>query len=397
MVMQRARIIHTDAITSTEIDSSDTSDSAKRLAEFLSIDGYQGIETNKDSFTITYQNTNKEMAGFFDVGDKIKIYFGEGTSAPTVMFINGFIESIKTEYSVDGNFITIDGANETRRMMSTMIPADYDNTNSCYTIATDLLTRLVGVGRDSGDVTAHPNANEFVTVKSDGSAFPTKEYYDVAKTIYEHFVVLSSDEYTEDGSYIFYIDTDGYMHWKPKPNTIENIITEGTTLVIADETNKYPLSITATKKAEDIINFLAIDCGNDDTGEKIWAHAVNYESVVKNGWKYKYIRHNLADQYIKNNAGANTATIRAAVRDLGERWGNDFVSRKGQARWECEIEFRGTNAFSAGEKYKVISESNEWTGEGKLLRCQEVQQSFSAKGWKTTLHLKQDEEDAALE
>lgn len=374
----RYRVTHTDYSTAVTTDITEAMDVATR----------EGIETTIDSFSIRVMGDGLGSL-VVDIEDTIKIYLGRGRSAPTTLVMEGIINSIKYEITNKGGIYTIAGVNKLEHIMNNVIPAAYKASDAwtSSTIISDLITKVNDFNTGVKDTWIDIGKTISATTKE-------IDYYEMEKPIYHHIEQLSTNEYTGNGTYVYYLDTSNNFVWKPRPTDAAGSET-GTF-----EEGVDALSIKLEKGIFNVINALIVNCGVDYSGRKITTYRVNTPSIGKFGFKWKYVsKTNFASSYIAANASGTDSEVRTYARDRAKAWADDVLKLLGAARYKATIEVRGSTSYVKGDVWKVKMRNYTFNTGKKYynLRMTNVRHNYSSKqGWITTLELEEDE-DTALE
>jgi len=381
MSESKYRVVHTDYETSTETD----------ITEAIDVSTREGIETTVDSFS--FRISGRGLGSIYiDVEDAIKIYFGRGRSAPTSLIMDGIVNSIKYESTNKGDLYVISGVNKLEHIMNNVIPAAYRATdttgpNTASQIIEDLIDK-VNMFND-GLKTKWTNIGKTVTATT-----KKIDYYEMDKPIYHHIEQLSTNEYTGNGTYVYYLDSSNNFVWKLRPS--DDAGQETGTI----EEGKDMLNIKLEKGIFNIINALIINCGTDVSGRKITTYKINSPSIGKHGFKWKYVsKTNYASNYIAANTGATDSEVRDYARREAKGWAEDALKILGAPRYKATIEVRGDSSYVKGDIWKIQTRDYIFNTGNKYynLRMKNIRHNYSSKeGWITTLELEEDE-DTALE
>lgn len=385
MGIQRWRIVHTrGGVTLADTETSGTDD--KILRESININESDSIETSVDSFNFSVNNSKKQFIKsdyslFFEIEDGIKIYFknSSDTFTDNDLIISGMITEISCDSSVDGRSIDIQGRNRLEMILKNLKPAGYSSKTASYIIG-----NLIDQTNKDNDTNPSKQISKSISTTTYSFDY-TEEYLPV----YQHIERLSSNEYTQNGAYIYWLDTDNAFHWQPRPTTISSTITEGT---------DYILKIKAEKGSWNVINVIVINAGDDLNGNPVLTLCPNWDSIYQIGAKWKYLQlKNLAARIIANTGTVDNDTLRTMIRKEAKRIGDYIVTHLAAPSWRAEIEMRGTLDYIKGNIYTIAAESVGWKL-GKSLRLTKLRHIFSStRGWRTILSFEQDEDSAIQE
>ena len=214
---QRYRILHTDAETEVSTD----------ITEALSIGEDEGIETQIDTFTfdILVPSTGTGTLPVFEVNDLVAIYFDDGSATPTTLIMDGYITELNYAINPDQFVVKINRSNRLERVLNSPRPGQY-NLVFAYVGEEDSVSRngvagvitnyidLANENKREGEINITYDTTSIKTTKSNGSTWGDmpKSYYSNWKSIFEHIETLSDNEWTEDGNYLYWLDTDNKFY-----------------------------------------------------------------------------------------------------------------------------------------------------------------------------------------
>ena len=363
MAYQYIKIVHEDKETSVSTD----------ITEMTETSTDEGVEARVDSFNFKINSNGLPVT--LDVEDGIKIYFN-GT-----LVMDGKITELTFQGTIDGYIYQVKGQNKLETLLNNVAPSAYNGRTASYIVG-NMIDRINSYNTE--------NYNGWTNIgKTITATTHTFDYYQPYKPIFQQIEEISTDEYTQNGAFVYYLDTDNNFVWKPRPSTVTSTLSEGVNGV----------SIKIQKGTWDTINALIIHAGDDDNGNAIHTYAYNLTSIGKVGWKWKYIAMtDIAKEYIKHNSSATTEEIRAFAKTEARRRGQIVCDKLGAPRFRVVWTMRGTASYVKGNLYTLEVPSYGWSGsDTKNLRLTDIKQSFTSKrGWLTDLHFEEDE-DAALE
>lgn len=422
MVVQRYKVIHTDKISNITTD----------ITAFVDMSEEEGIEASIDTFELAVTSSGGKFDGdFFDLDDLITIYFGNGTGTPTNLIMDGFLTEVRFELDENVKRWRLYGANRLERLTNIMLPAPYSSTSSANSpdeIIVDLIKRinksrlpaspdkmikfiyagLKYADSDNTDVgTATSDPNTIVNTKTDGSAFPTlgstnypSTYSKIETPVFEMIEELSNTDWTQDTyPYIFYLDSNNYFYWKPRPTTDSSVSGENTLLIEGVNIQSAKLS----KGSWGEFNAIILYCGTDTNDKGITTWAINLSQAAKNGIKWKHIsKPEIADQIKFQNPTWDANEVRDEARKQGKNYANEILqSPKILSTWKGSVNMRGNVNFTKGNLYKLIiptlTETDTSITNGKFtvidpkkMRLKGINHSFDKNGWSTTLEFEED-------
>jgi hypothetical protein len=345
---------------------------------------------NQNDFLITAE-TYSMAPGYQAIkfGDTVNIWFGYngGPEIGSRLIFPGIITEFSQDTSTREKALKINIVNKTERLLSSLDSKDYPSggtINTASAIIKDMITRINHY-KKGGEVDITTN-NVATTTKIINYAYNFKSAYDVISE-------LSAPEFTNTGQYIYYLDTDNDLNWKPRPGIL------ATTPTI-DECGF--LEFRAEKLVMDVVNAVILNAGNDLNGNVILVYAVNYNSVTELGFRWKYlVRTTIAKDTIAMYPSANNAEIRALAKTRAKAVAEWIVKIMGEPRWKIDAKAKGSTNYPGtltqaicGEILKITAPSLNWTASNPgILRVTDIQQSFASNsGWRTIYELKEDDD-----
>lgn len=387
---QRIRIAHTDASSVT-----------RDVTEAVEFNDDEGIKTTVDSFD--FRVLMGASIATFAVNDLVKIYLDEGSATPTSLVMDGLITEIQYSYDVDAPFISVKGINRLERLLNSTQPLHAEPSfNYSAADAQDGTARngVAGIiahmidwanrykGADGTDITYDTDSLPAVTTS--GGAWPNlpEAYYKDWMSIFEHIETLSSNEWTQDGHYIFWLDTDNKFYWQPLNSatyndSVSEIVLEGSDVI----------NFSATHSVFDVINAIIMNCGKDKNSNTI--HTMDYDitSMGLYGMKWSYqMKEEIANQHISQNPGDSNDTVRARVKAKAKIIINNILKLYGNPRWKLDLGMQGNTTFVKGKTYTFRSTELGWTGANtRKLRLMNIKHSFNSNGWTTDYNYEEDD------
>lgn len=145
-VEKRYRVIWKDASSTDTMDISngislDANDSIKDTADiFRFIIGNKTIDSN-DTSNANLQG--RRYSQIFDVGDKLELYIGQGSSIPSNLIMGGYISEDDINTSNNNSEVTIKGANKLEKLLSALQDISEENKK-----ASDIVVKAVSNTND---------------------------------------------------------------------------------------------------------------------------------------------------------------------------------------------------------------------------------------------------------
>lgn len=349
----------------------------------FNIDTRDGLKTRVGTANFQVQNIDDDNVGKFKVDDSVDIYMGYSGSA---QIFSGFVNEISEVCDLKQRNIKISCVNKMERLLSHLDAKSYPDGITASDVLTDttvgygLIKRINGYKK--GD---EPNITTNHVTTTTKVITPYGYNYRPALEILRE---LASPEFNGTSDYfIYYIDKDNDLHFKPRPGV------GGTTPTI----NEYDFTdFRATYGVFDVINSVIVNCGTDANNATILVWRYNLTSITQVGYRWKYILKTEIGDYYKKRADMTLDQQRNAMRAYGESWADGYVTTLGEPRWKIDATTKGNYTYPnstvqmiLGEVVKITSSSN-WSGT-KVLRVMDIRQNFTSKGWMTELQLEEDD------
>jgi len=276
----------------------------------------KGIGDIKDSFSFRLPNVNNT---FFDAAnnlvedDIVRIYQWKNKTTFTAaddLLIEGSMKTINEDIDSKGRGIIVNGFDFIETFFDNQVATVGDSFQQktvpemVQVILEESRRLLKGTGgaKITRNVFWANTGNGYTgtansTLKSDGvSSFPTKNYVNNFRKVSDLLEELSSDKYTEDGQYRYWVvqqDVSGntnpdiaqdirrlFLIWRDtKDATQSEIITEGI--------NTKPIKVKRNK--DEVLNFIIYNSGIDLFSQPVQYFAFDAISIGKFGYKTKYM------------------------------------------------------------------------------------------------------------
>lgn len=399
-----------------------------------------------DEVTVTLTNTNfdvskhTDMTILFTSGDAKDLYW----HVASISGVSGAQATLTLDGGTDGININSYGTPDAEGV------AAADTFALCWNAPKAIENVVSGVNGQNVDGN-NPDWKEIQWASSNsylnsfGFAFRPISYAQPYKSAFQQIEELSNDEYTGDGTYIYYLDmTPTGAHdfiWKSRPTAIQTTIFSTRDLGSGYEPG---VTVRAEHASFDVVNAVIIDAGIDFNGNSVFALAYNLTSIGKLGFKWKFAPYTELSQKIKEkeditidnthpygdvadwadvcfqgapkesgdimavankfkreySAGVpgyttDNAGYRKYLRDVAELFGVAYTDKLGGPRWKVGFEIRGNLSYTLGNKHEFEIADFGWTDiNRKQLRIVGITQHFSRNGWTTTINAEEDEETA---
>jgi hypothetical protein len=165
------------------------------------------------------------------------------------------------------------------------------NTSGIGTPETGYIRAYKAAAYDDDGVLLFEGSTVPTTLDDDGRSlyyFKDAVFVETYKAFIDHLEDLSTTKYTDDvnkGAYLYFVDDDNNLHWKPKRFVNTSSRDNETVLVIKEYEET---SVSMSKDLNDIVNAIIINCGPDPHETGILTFAFDASSMGKNGAKWKY-------------------------------------------------------------------------------------------------------------
>jgi len=285
------------------------------------------VTNNTLSFTTAPSSGTRNIRVVYPVieaGDLVDIYFWKNkpwsslsnSEVNLARKIEGRV--IEPKVSKGKNIVSVRGYGIIDSIFAGMAFALYDKDtyNKSHLIIQQIISQLNKF--NPSQPIKGQDSTEWSAIGNDTST-KTIQYSSKYRTAIEMIEELSSDRYTGNGQYIYWVaynpDSDAYeFHWKAKPSTVTDTITEGV----------HPSKIDVGKSDEEVVNVVIANVGNDCYG---------------NGQEYLYYNFSLTGKGARWKYISETSTITQDILN---------------AEFQADIEFGGSN-WEVGEEGERVS------------------------------------------
>lgn len=330
-----------------------------------------GIEAIKDTFSFTVIDSTNENNFLLNGTVKIYLYY-EGGSETLVM--DGLITDVSNKVGEKANKVTVKGNNRLEILLNHQVRADYTSSS-----ASAILQLVIQAANDG-----QPSDRQITWYTGNSSTSKVVDYYSEYRPAFQHIEQLSSDSYTGDGTYIYYLEHDSNVFvWKARPTESVGSINYG----------EQTISLTRTDNPDDVVNFMIVNAGKDLNDSSIHTYAINPSSVGLLGWRTKYeIRNEYAD-FLKNVRPdlTDNSEFREVVKELARQNTERILDELSEGTDKVTLMVEGSTAWTAGELYQIKLPHSGWDDDNQIfLRLEEVEHNMTKKGWWTNLSLVED-------
>ena len=381
------------------------------LSNILSVSVNLQLGEAADSFNFSIVNYDDNQLNFFKIDDLVKIY-GSLDGSTYVLLLDGIINGKNNTSTIDSKTVAISGLNRLEKLFNALVSTTGEGVQRTASYWIKNILEQVNEFNQFGGTDREIFYNDTTIV-------PTTKLIDYRKGFEKAFKLieeLSQDQYTDDGQYIYYLDTNNYFHWKPKPQTSSGELEYG------DEIFTHK----TTKGMYDVVNYIIMNCGKSPYGATILQMDYNVESINKFGWKVKLIsRESIANELrqrdqdnnykpefwddgaefpnaypylpvwgegstVANDGEYNTAFLDVCLQAGKEAIGALLNNTTG-ATFKINTEMEPSFSYVLGEIHSLKIPDNFWTTP-QTIRLSGINYSFGIGGWTTDLKFKEDTE-----
>jgi len=398
------------------------------------IDANIGIKTTKDTFSFKLPNPNQTNKDKVHIDDRIQIFFYTGSlNTSSDLIIDGNITKISQDINESQRMISVNGSNRTEDLLNILVQLSF---NDYQKDVSEVMQEIINkVNNQNSKISGEDKfiSTDIQSTKKDGSAFPKKIFVSAYKPAYELIERYSTDEYTEDGGYMFWVDSNNVFHWT---NKTTNLSSEDYKF---DESQDNIRSLKVDEGTWDIFNAAIVDVGRDAYGHGNHTLVFNQISMVDVGTKWTFLDlssttptlltqefedhpakwdtgsdgeptgsfpnsypytcsfYTMSDAYIEgtsswvvNSDAEFNLAIRRTARAIGKDKGQSILNKKGEKRYKIDCELNGTNGYTIGELAEFTIQSHNL--ENQKVRIMDIEHSFNKSGWITVLRCEEDPE-----
>lgn len=252
----------------------------EEITRFHSIQVTKSLGDRKGSFSFKTTNFNDEYFGKFRPRDKITISRAINSSVvndTTDLLMVGAVKDAQEDNVTATDSFNVQGYDFSASVMNAIIFSDPQGAE--LRIPEALESAVTSIRNDNPEF-AVTWREENPSLNSDDGPFPLVQ----ERWFYEPFTKIlrkySTNEYTEDGRYNWYVNTNNELVWIPEstnPDYTYNQLTDTDTK-----------SIKIGKDTSAVVNFVIIKGGLDPKGSPITARYQDFSSSSRHGLKYKY-------------------------------------------------------------------------------------------------------------
>lgn len=369
----------------------------------------KGVQSIKDTFSFRIarpQDIYDTSTPDIEYGDLVTIWFRRADSSfvDADMVIQGVVQNVPLTMGADSKYVAVKGNDFFEEVFAVQIPVSglEGKQKTWKELLQALLDRFEFNSRnlfwDPSNNNAGNGSPAGVGTKSDGSSFPIKEYATNYTPFNEIVEKLTSNEFTGDGQYVYYITTDGTNRYLTIRHRQESTVLSPTLGAFVEGTMTE--SISVDRDSDATVNFVVFNAGNDLSGNPTEWYATDLSSIGKVGFKYFYMIEQTADitstimqEEAKIDNGANfnwangnwtsnnhyptaypyvwqrwfvagaapssssatdfDADLRAIAREQGDNRAREFIEQSKRPHYSVKMGFQFRNDFTLGGLYQV--------------------------------------------
>jgi len=263
-------------IVHTKYDDGWSSSNETTLVNYSDVLISQSLGETKDTFTFKVRNNYGDFDDFFNSEDLIEIYRSiDSLTFDAEPFFVGIVKDTPNQNEYNKNQLTVKGFGFSEFILSSYTFTDPGGAN--MTIPYALADAVAQAGQLNGNFSVTWSPSNPV-LKSDDTAFDIVDERFLYKPLRDIFEKYSTNRYTDDGYYYWYVDGNKVLHWKRGDN-YDSETYDYTT----DPTLSFKYSVDSSK----VINYVICRCGTDPAGNAITPKPeIDESSKSKYGTKF---------------------------------------------------------------------------------------------------------------
>lgn len=400
---------------------------AVELDEIININLNYQLGTNADGFSFGFVNYNNLLFEQIKIDDKIKIYGTLDGTTYTLLF-DGIVNEKTNNVGIDNKLVNITGLNLLEKMFNSLVSTTGESVQKTASFwiknIIDQVNSFNGLGNNNrrifyttSDGTSDPN-DPNARVYASATINQTTTNISFSRSLEKAFKLieeLSSNDFTSNGQYYFYLDEYNYFHWKPKPENVTSELDWGTSIV----------SHRTKKGMYNVVNYIIMNCGKSPYGSSILNFDYRVDSINKFGWKVKLLtRESIAgtmreeerkkttfwddgeefpnsypyttswNETVNSDSEYNSSFVENAWSVSKSVMSGIFDHTTG-ASYKVDATIKPNLGFAMGNLHTLMLPSNSWTTPYSI-RLDSIGLRFSSEGWVTDLKFKEDSELTSL-
>jgi len=328
----------------------------------------------KDTFEFKITNFNSESDNFYEVGDKVVLFYKINVASSSLVssdvVMNGIVTDVPQEESAKNNYVRVTGNNYSESLMNALVFFSPTANTKLHTYLQEAINSI-GIYNENFRVGWDSNNP---TTKIGGADFPvvTERWY--YKNMLKLLEKYSQDLYTEDGNYYWYVNVDNELVWQPKE--------QGVDYEFSTSVDEYK-SLKIKKDLKGVVNFVIAKGGYSPNGKPITTRVDDPISRSKHGFKYHlmYDEKTYAEQLFQEDGlreeGADSnypasyphtpswggdpiasstaydAAFRVEVKSRLRTSARAFINERKNGKLMIELEFQPGKSWSIGNNVKV--------------------------------------------
>lgn len=313
------------------------------------------IGDGKDTFSFKVVNTNGDYDNFFRVGDKVKIYRAYNTTTidSSNLLMDGIIKALPVESDGTKDILRVEGANYTEMLMNAITFVSADG----LTIPEFLAQALTVVNNFNTNFSIGWSGTNPSLKRDNVTAFPVVTERWNYKSILKLLEKYSSDKFTNDGNYYFYINNANELVWTPRSSL--------SVATFNDSTDEYQ-KLSIKKDISGVVNFVIAKGQLSPGGRIISVKVDDPASRAKNGFKPKVIvsEANKVNELLQRD-GVNTNSNNRFPSDFSSPFVTTWVSSITGSTITCNSEDEYDDAIVSEVKFHLKAEARAYIDERK--------------------------------
>jgi len=403
------------------------STTAVELDEIISISLNFKLGTSADGFSFSFVNYNNLLFEQIKIDDKLKFY-GTLDGTTYVLLFDGIVNEKTNTGSINNKLISVTGLNLLEKFFNSLVSTTGESVQRIASYWVQNIIQQVNGFNSLGNTnrkiyytstagTTDPN-DPLGRVYTDATINQTTTNIEFTRSLEKAFKLieeLSSNDFTGNGQYYFYLDEYNYFHWKPKTTTVDSELDWGTEIV----------SHRTKKGMYDVVNYIIMNCGKSPWGANILNFDYRVESINKFGWKVKLLTkesiagnmmteerkkvnawtdgESFPDSYdyvttwgdtVSSDSEYNTSFVEQAWSVSKNIMSGIFDNTTG-ASYKVDLTVTPSLGFSLGTLNGLVIPGNTWNTPYNI-RHDSYNLKFGKGGWSTDLKFKEDTELTSL-
>jgi len=237
------------------------------------------------------------------------------------LLIDGVIETVPYKITSKGRILTVKGYSRLELLFNSLIYVNKNIDSTSPVTLPEVITHIINEVNDTNNITAGSSkqiryvyngldqdgiaASPDTIVKANSNSVAFTANFNV-REIYKRAIELikkySGSEFTEDGNYMYWLDSERRFHWTYKTRT------PGDGLIGDTESTATMKDINIKYSKDDLITALILNVGVSPSRTGNTTYAINPESITRYGAKWKYISEtqSISETIMQQEEGENS-------------------------------------------------------------------------------------------